>query len=137
VNNRQPKIEEMAEEAGIPVEDVEFLLPLSNDNILLGQTFNHEETNVLEKLEDFTYNPERLLMKKNSKEATNRILNELKDNEKHVLIHRFSLDGKEVHTLKKISVKLGFSAETVRQIELRALQKLRPFANDLKQFADI
>jgi RNA polymerase primary sigma factor len=60
-----------------------------------------------------------------------RCLDRLKEREKHVLMYRYQLNGCEHHTLKKISDKMGVSPETVRQIEIRALRKMRDNAQDL------
>jgi RNA polymerase primary sigma factor len=75
-------------------------------------------------------------MRKSIREATFRELDKLKSRERRVLSNRSELEGKKQSTLKKISAKIGVSAETVRQIELRALQKLRTHAEDLKLFLD-
>ena len=82
--------------------------------------------------EDYTYSPERALMKKNSRESTLKVLNQLKDREKRILIYRYQLDGGQPQTLKKIGHKMGLSTETVRQIEFKALKKLRSHADELR-----
>jgi RNA polymerase primary sigma factor len=136
-NKRPPKFSEIADEIGIPVKDVEFVISLSNDTIPLENEWSaNENFFMIEHLADHTYNPEPLLMKKSSREDTFRILNQLKDQEKDVLIYRYELNGGKKHTLKNISTKLGLSTETVRQIELRALQKLRDNAQDLRLYVE-
>jgi RNA polymerase primary sigma factor len=136
-NKRTPKFIEIADEIGVPVKDVEFILSLSNDVIPLESEWgSNENFFMIEHLADHTYNPEPVLMKKSSREETFRILNQLKDQEKNVLIYRYELDGGKRRTLKNISTKLGLSTETVRQIELRALQKLRDNAKDLRLYAE-
>jgi RNA polymerase primary sigma factor len=47
-------------------------------------------------------------------------------------MHRYELNGYERYTLKKIGDKMGLSAETVRQIELKALRKMRSSADELR-----
>jgi len=136
-NNRPPKYNEIADEIGVPVRDVEFVLSLSNEVIPLETEWGVDEsTFMIEHLADHTYNPEPVLMKKSSREETFRILNQLKDQEKDVLIYRYELNGGKRHTLKNISTKLGVSTETIRQIELRALQKLRDNAKDLRLYVE-
>jgi RNA polymerase primary sigma factor len=136
-NKRVPKFSEIADEIGVPVKDVEFVLSMSNDTIPLEtEWIANENFFMIEHLADHTYNPEPLLMKKSSREETFRILNQLKDQEKNVLIYRYELNGGKKHTLKNISTKLGLSTETIRQIELRALQKLRDNAKDLQIYAE-
>jgi RNA polymerase primary sigma factor len=134
---RAPKSVEIADEIGVPVKDVEYVLSLSNEIIPLETEWGvNENSFMIEHLADHTYNPEPVLMKKSSREDTFRILNQLKDQEKDVLIYRYELNGGKKRTLKKISTKLRLSTETVRQIELRALQKLRDNAKDLRLYVE-
>jgi RNA polymerase primary sigma factor len=136
-NKRPPKYSEIADEIGVPVKDVEFVLSLSCEIIPLETEWGTNENSLMiEHLADHTYSPEPVLMKKSSREDTFRVLNELKDHEKSVLIYRYELNGGKRHTLKNISTKLGLSTETIRQIELRALQKLRNNAKDLKLYVE-
>jgi RNA polymerase primary sigma factor len=136
-NKRAPKYSEIADEIGVPVRDVEFVLSLSNEIIPLETEWGANENSfMIEHLADHTYSPEPVLMKKSSREDTFRILNQLKDQEKDVLIYRYELNGGKRRTLKNISTKLGLSTETIRQIELRALQKLRDNAEDLRLYVE-
>jgi RNA polymerase primary sigma factor len=136
-NKRTPKYSEIADEIGVPVKDVEFVLSLSSEIIPLETEWGADENSfMIEHLADHTYSPEPVLMKKSSREETFKILDQLKDQEKSVLIYRYELNGGKRHTLKNISSKLGLSTETVRQIELRALQKLRNNAKDLKLYTE-
>jgi RNA polymerase primary sigma factor len=134
-NKRTPKYSEIADEIGVPVKDVEFVFSLSSEIIPLENEWSSNESSfMIEHLADHTYNPEPVLMKKSSREETFKKLNQLKDQEKNVLIYRYELNGGKRHTLKNISTKMGLSTETIRQIELRALQKLRDNAKDLKLY---
>jgi RNA polymerase primary sigma factor len=130
---RQPKLVEIAAEIGVPVGDVECILNMSHDVISLETTEGDENDSVsiIEYLEANTYSPERVLINKSSREDTLRALNMLKDRERNVLISRYKLDGREQNTLKNISARMGLSTETVRQIEIKALKKLRRNAENL------
>ena len=129
---RQPRIEEIAAEAGVSLEDVKFtglvqkMVPSE-----IGKN-GDPSLPVWEFLEDYTYNPERALLKKNFKESVLCILNKLKDREKAILIYHYQLNGEKGHTLKNIGRKMGIPTRTVRQIEFRALQKLRGHAEELR-----
>jgi len=49
-------------------------------------------------------------------------------------MYRYQIDNNEKHTLKSIGDKMGLSPETVRQIEIRAIEKMRSFADDLQPY---
>jgi RNA polymerase primary sigma factor len=61
----------------------------------------------------------------------NEMLHQLESRERDVLSYRFALGGCEKMTLKNISQKMGVSPETVRQIEMRAIKKMRGFGERL------
>jgi len=134
---RKPKVEEIAAEIGVPADDLEFILSLSSETIPLEIDCDDDESSsVIEQLADLTYSPENMLMKKSSREDTLKVVNQLKDREKNVLICRYNLAGENTRTLRKISCKLGLSSETVRQIEIRALKKLRGQAEYLRAYVE-
>ena len=134
---RQPRVEELAHEVGADKGDVEFIMGLAHDIVSLEtETSSNDSLAVLEQHEDYTYNPERALLKKSSKEATLRVLNNLKDREKRILMYRYQLNGGDKRTLKTISTKMGLSTETVRQIEIKALQNLRTHAEELRTYIE-
>jgi RNA polymerase primary sigma factor len=72
-------------------------------------------------------------MKKVSRDGTMKVLKKLKDNERRILSYRYQLNGGERYTLREIGDKLDLSPETVRQIEMRALRKIRIHADELRE----
>ncbi|MDR0599662.1 MAG: RNA polymerase sigma factor RpoD/SigA [Treponema sp.] len=123
---REPNPEEVAREIGVPMKDVNSVLGIANGIVSLNTGPEDAETaEVLKYQEDYTYNPERTLMNKVSRDSTLEVLNRLKEREKKVLMYRYQINGSKGHTLKKISAKMGISAETVRQIEIRAIHKIQ------------
>jgi len=137
IHMRQPKVEELAAEIGAPIAEVAYIMSLAHDIISLEAEMNsHESSAVLDLHEDYTYNPERALMRKTSRDATIAVLNKLKDREKRILIYRYQLNGGQRRTLKNISHTMGLSTETVRQIEIRALKKLRGQADELRNYIE-
>ena len=122
--NRIPKTADIAREIGESEEDVDAVFSMAS-NIVSLNSDDSDSMGVLEFHEDYTYNPEQALMKKNSRAATMKILNSLKNREKKILMYRFQFLGMERPTLKRISSKMGISPETVRQIEMKALRKIR------------
>ena len=85
-------------------------------------------------VEDTPSIPSRELMRKTLQEDTLRFLDALQEKERQILLYRFSFVSGKRYTLKKIGDELGISPETVRQIEMRALKKLRGFSDELKEY---
>jgi len=129
----QPGNSDIAKELGISVQDVDSIVNMASGTAALEQYQPDDETaNAIDIHEDYTYCPERTFMKKVSLDNTIRILNKLKDREKNVLTYRYQLNGCERHTLREIGDKFDISPETVRQIELRALRKIRRHASEIR-----
>jgi RNA polymerase primary sigma factor len=131
---RQPKTSEIAEEIGVSVDDVEYIMTITNGLVSLERETSDEESAamVMDLHEDYTYSPERAFMRKSSQAEALKVLDRLKEKEKRILVYRYQLNGCETHTLKKIGDKMGISPETVRQIEMKALKKMRSHAEELR-----
>ena len=131
---RKPNTEEIAAEIGAAKDEVEDILRISHDTLSLDCTGeNDEAAGIMDFLGDNSYCPERTFFRISSREAAMNMLENLKDREKYVIIFRYQLRGGKRYTLKNISDKMGLSTEAVRQIEFRALRKLRRHANDLQE----
>ncbi|MDR2134729.1 MAG: RNA polymerase sigma factor RpoD/SigA [Treponema sp.] len=130
----QPRTGEIAEELGISSRDIDYIVNISSGPLPLENDPQDDETAAAARFhEDYTYNPEQTLFRKFSRDGARRVLDRLKDREKRILIYRYQLDGAEHRTLKKIGDELGISPETVRQIEMRAINKIRGYARELKK----
>jgi RNA polymerase primary sigma factor len=122
----QPSITEIAAEIKQPVSEVTETLSIANGMVSLeADTTGSELSSIMEVYEDYTYSPERALMKKSMRVETMRFLSCLKEREKRILMYRYQLAGHGPHTLKTIGDRMGLSSETVRQIEMRALSKIK------------
>jgi len=130
---RQPTVEEIAVETGVSPEEIKLVTGLAQKTILfeVGKD-GSPSLPVWEFFKDYTYNPERDFLKKNFREAILRMVNQLKGREKIILIYRYQLNGVKRHSLKNIGCKIGLPSQTVRQIEFKALQKLRGHAEELR-----
>jgi RNA polymerase primary sigma factor len=130
---RQPTIEEVAAETGLSPEEINLVTGLAQ-KIIPFEIEKDDDSSlpVREFLEDYTYNPERAFLKKSSREAILRMVNNLKDYEKTILSYHYQLNGEERYSLKNIGRKIGLPTQTVRQIEFKALQKLRCHAEELR-----
>jgi RNA polymerase primary sigma factor len=129
----RPKNSDIARELGIPVKVVDSFTGIVSESMSYDQITDDEIVSAVDIHEDYTYNPERDFMKKASLDSTLLILSGLKEKEKHIISHRFQLNGCERCTLREIGDKLELSPETVRQIEKKALRKIRNYAKDLKE----
>ena len=129
----QPGNSDIAKELGISVQDVDSLVNMAAGSVSFDQSQTEDETlNAIDIHEDYTYCPERTLMKQVSLDNTIRVLNKLKDRERNILTYRYQLNGCERHTLREIGDKFDISPETVRQIEMRALRKIRSHAHEIR-----
>ena len=131
---RTPTSEEVAEELGLSSEEVETLMNMSHSIVSLDTGVAGETVTLQDVIEDYSYDPDRTIMDKCLKEETLKFLENLLLKEKKILMYRFAFFGGKRYTLKRIGNELGISPETVRQIEMRALKKLKHFAQDLKEY---
>jgi len=133
-SGRVPGAEELSEETRMKVEDIEKILQLPDKVLSIEsgeETFSFSLQNVLE---DPKYNPDYIFMRNYLKEKTDEMLGILNEKERSVLLYRYAfIDGRKI-TLKNIGSKLSISPETVRQIEMRALRKIREHFTHLKDF---
>jgi len=130
----QPNNSDIAKELGISVHVVDSFAGLSADSMSFDQMISEDDSvSAVDIHEDYTYNPERDFMKKASRDSALHILSKLKDKEKHIISHRYQLNGCERCTLREIGDKLDISPETVRQIEQKALRKIKNHAKELRE----
>jgi RNA polymerase primary sigma factor len=131
----QPKTEDIADELGISVQEVNYIVNMSSGPIALEMDTSRDDTfSVIGVHEDYTYCPEKHLFKQYYREKAWHTLDRLKDRERQVLAYRYQLNGDGPHSLKEIGKKLNLSPETVRQIERRALAKIRSCVHALDFF---
>ncbi len=131
---REPSLQEIAEEIGLKEEEVASIVNSGTAVVSLDTTLSTESGSLHDVVEDSSFDPGRSLMQKTLQEDTMRMLGDLQEKERQILLYRFSFVSGKRYTLKKIGDELGISPETVRQIELRALKKLRSFSDELKEY---
>ena len=128
VLNRDPKIEEIAADMGISLEQAKSIYKLQADSLSLNQKINDEEESELGDFIPSDYeSPEDLSIGKVMREDVDKllILCNLKKREIEVIRLRFGLDGKGKKTLEEIGTIFGVTRERIRQIEVKAIKKLR------------
>lgn len=130
---RAPDTTEIAAEANLEESEVVEIMLISATPASLDAEMREDAGTMLDMVEDYTYSPDGPVIEKMVRERTMRTVNRLPQRERDVICSRFALDGGERQTLKTISRTMGVSPETVRQIEMRAIKKLRSDADDLRE----
>jgi RNA polymerase primary sigma factor len=133
--SRNPTIDEIADELGISRQEVSESLRNSSAITSLDVQFDDEDSASLKDIiPDSTYSPEDVFMKKYTHACVQNALSGLKVIEQDIMCQRYNLsnNGSGV-TLKALATQYGVSAETIRQMEIRALKKLRNNAGDLRE----
>jgi RNA polymerase primary sigma factor len=135
--SRMPSNEEIANELKISIKEVSDIVQCAGSITSLDIQLDDDDSASLKDLiPDSTYNPEDVFMKKYTHDCMMKLLGELKDGERDVMIKRYNLmDDNKTCTLKAIGTQYGVSAETIRQVELRALRKLKIHSEELREIA--
>ena len=124
---REPFPDEIAERVGFPVEKVRKVLRITREPISLEAPINDDEnTHLADFIEDKHSNtPQDMAIYDDLYEQLNKILATLTPREEKVVRMRFGLDEKYDHTLEEIGQFFDVTRERVRQIEAKALKKLK------------
>jgi len=124
---RAPTDEELSEELGISVNDVRVLTRASRSSLSLNEPVDANGDSELGDLLEQTGIPDtdELLLRESFSRALSDALSELPERERRVLELRFGLIDDQPKTLREIGEIMDLSRERVRQIESRALNKLR------------
>jgi RNA polymerase primary sigma factor len=131
---RSPNYQEIADELGMQGREVEAIVSLSSAVVSLDGPTPEENGTLQDLIMDYTYVPDRELLRNSLREKTMGFLETLLAKEKQILLYRFAFFGGRKYTLKMIGDEMGISPETVRQIEIRALRKLKECAGELRDF---
>ena len=130
---RTPTVDEIAGEVHMDRDDVAEIMHIAITPVSLDSEINEDNGTIMDLLEDYSFSPDGMVMDQILREETRACLENLKEREREVMECRYALNGGERYTLKKISDEMGISPETVRQIEMRAIKKLRREADYLKE----
>jgi RNA polymerase primary sigma factor len=137
---REPTSEEIARRMDIPVAKVRKVLKIAQEPISLETPIGEEEDSHLgDFIEDRqAVSPSDAVISVNLKEYTSQVLRTLTPREERVIKMRFGLEDGSEHTLEEVGQSFQVTRERIRQIEAKALRKLRhpSRSRKLKAFVD-
>ena len=126
--SREPTNEEIAKEMGLDVDKVEHIMKIKQDiSSLDASVRDHEEDSVLEDFieDEETDSPEESATVQLLKNHVTEMLGVLSEREQKILKMRFGLEDGKSHTLEEVGKEFSVTRERIRQIEAKALAKLR------------
>jgi RNA polymerase primary sigma factor len=136
---REPSPEEIAEKMEMPVDKVRKVLKISKEPISLETPIGDEDdsgSSLGDFIEDKSaINPSNAVMLMNLSEQTRKVLATLTPREEKVLRMRFGIGEKSDHTLEEVGQDFEVTRERIRQIEAKALRKLRHPSRSKKLFS--
>jgi RNA polymerase primary sigma factor len=124
---REPTPEELAEKLGMPLEKVRKVLKIVREPLSLETPIGDEENS---HLGDFIEDKNAILpidaaIQSSLRETTTRVLASVTPREERVLRMRFGIGMNKDHTLEEVGLQFSVTRERIRQIEAKALRKLR------------
>lgn len=124
---REPTPEEIAKKVGMPAEKVRKILRTSQEPISLETPIgDDDETHLGDFIEDKSVlSPEEHVLRQSLRQQLEEILSTLSPREEQVLRYRFGLVDDTEYTLEQVGKMFGVTRERIRQIEAKALRKLR------------
>ena len=124
---REPTPEELAEKLGMPVEKVRKVLKLAREPLSIETPVGDEEDGRLgDLIEDKNaIQPIDAAIQSNLRETTTRVLASLTPREERILRMRFGIGMNKDHTLEEVGQQFSVTRERIRQIEAKALRKLK------------
>ena len=135
---REPTLEEIAERMGLSLDKVQKIIKIAKSPISLETPIGEEGDS---RLEDFIedkegVSPQDAAVSSHLARWTQKVLSTLNKKEEKVLRMRFGIGMGQEYTLEEVGWDIGVSRERIRQIEEKALRKLKHFsrANKLKEF---
>ena len=128
--NREPTMEELSAELELEPEKIEYIMKIKQDISSLdagvGRDGDEEDSVLADFIEDEeTVSPEDSATNQLLKEQVQDVLSSLSDREQKIVRMRFGLDNGKSHTLEEVGQEFAVTRERIRQIEAKALAKLR------------
>ena len=128
--NREPSIDEVAEAMEMEPEKIEYVMKIKQDIASLDASVGRDGEDEDSALGDFIEDEERISPEDSAanqllKEQVSTILSTLSEREQKIIKMRFGIGGGKSHTLEEVGAEFSVTRERIRQIEAKALSKLR------------
>lgn len=135
--NREPTMEELSKELDMEPDKIEYIMKIKQDISSLdagvGRDGDDEDSVLGDFVEDDeTERPEESAANQLLKEQINGVLTTLSEREQKIIKMRFGLEGAKSHTLEEVGQEFDVTRERIRQIEAKALAKLRKHKDSKK-----
>lgn len=141
--NHEPSLEELSKELDMPVDKIEYIMKIKQDISSLDATVGRDGDDDDSVLGDFiedkdVASPEDSATSQLLREQIMEVLETLSDRERKIITMRFGLGGGKSHTLEEVGQEFAVTRERIRQIEAKALAKLRKHkdAKKLHEYLD-
>ena len=123
---RAPTTAEIAEATNLSIDNINDVLLANKSLISIDSKIGDSENKTYhDSIEDEDSNVEKIVIAKTLKNTVDEMITALDARESEIIIKRFGFDGEEPKTLEELGEILGISRERVRQLEARALEKLK------------
>ena len=136
--NREPTDEELAKELDMDIEKIQYITKIKQDITSLDAGIGRdsddgEDSTLGDFIEDEdSASPEESAATQLLKEQVREVLSSLSDREQKIIEMRFGLNGTKSHTLEEVGLEFAVTRERIRQIEAKALMKLRKHKDSKK-----
>ncbi|MBN2398708.1 MAG: RNA polymerase sigma factor RpoD [Candidatus Aminicenantes bacterium] len=134
---REATEDEIAKESGFSSDKIRKILKIAQEPISLETPVGDDDSHLGDFLEDEkTVSPPEIVSQRNLKEQLEAILSTLTEREARVIQMRFGLNDGNEHTLEEVGQEFQVTRERIRQIEAKALRKLKKKSKKLVNFLD-